>query len=253
MTFEMPFGQTFSPADFATVAVLVILEGLLSVDNALVLGLLAKKLPLEQRKKALTYGLGGAVLFRIIAIGGATFLLRWSFVKVLGGLYLLYVPAKHWWDHWRHKEEHGEHKPPAGGFWWTVLVIELTDIAFAIDSILAAIALVGPAPKGAAVGALHPKLWVILMGGIVGVVMMRFAAALFVKLLERFPAFEGAAYGLVLVIGLKLLVDYAGNDLLYPGSHTVNFHSPHSFWFWGFWIIAAITLASGFVRRRRGV
>jgi YkoY family integral membrane protein len=230
---------------------LVVLEGLLSVDNALVLGLLAKKLPDRDQKKALTYGLVGALAFRIIAIGGATFLLQWTWVKVIGGGYLLYVPLKHWWDARRHSRDGSALKPPSGGFWWTVLVIELTDIAFAIDSILAAIAVVGPGPAEALPGTMHPKLWVVVLGGILGVVMMRFAAALFIRLLERFPRFETAAYVLVLVIGLKLLIDYVGNDLLYPGTHAVNFHSPASPWFWAFWGLMLATLASGFLGSKK--
>jgi YkoY family integral membrane protein len=99
------------------------------------------------------------------------------------------------------------------GFWKTVLVIELTDVAFAVDSILAAIALVGPAPRNASGVAadVHPKLWVVILGGLLGVILMRFAASYFIRLLERFPRFEMAAYLLVIVIGLKLLADYGAN------------------------------------------
>ena len=89
------FSQTFSPQDLAVVALLVLLEGVLSIDNALVLGLLAKRLPKHQQRKALTYGLGGAFIFRFIAIGTAAYLLRWRFVKLLGGSYLLWVALKH--------------------------------------------------------------------------------------------------------------------------------------------------------------
>ena len=88
-------------------------------------------------------------------------------------------------------------------FWGTVLVIELTDIAFAVDSILAAMALAGSRQS---------KLWVVIAGGILGVVLMRFAAALFVRLLDRFPRFEVSAYLLVIIIGLKLLADWGFNS-----------------------------------------
>src|SRR5690606_12626125 len=97
-------------------------------------------------------------------------------------------------------------------FWPTVLVIELTDIAFAVDSILAAIAMVGAPPKGTAPDAIHPKLWVVILGGLLGLVLMRIAARLFVQLLERFPRFEVSAYLLVIVIGLKLLADWGFNS-----------------------------------------
>ncbi len=217
------FGQTFAPADLAVVALLVLLEGVLSIDNALVLGLLAKRLPKHQQARALTYGLAGAFLFRFVAIGAAAYLLRWRFVKLLGGGYLLWVSLKHFIFERRETAEERVAVTPEGdptlvdettgtelspaqqeeelrtrnpvpvtpgrsGFWSTVLVIELTDIAFAIDSILAAIALVGSAPAGH-IGP-HPKLWVVITGGFLGVVLMRFAAVVFIRLLERFPRFE---------------------------------------------------------------
>ncbi|MFN5320814.1 MAG: TerC family protein, partial [Planctomycetota bacterium] len=88
-------GQIFAPADLAVVGLLLVLEGVLSIDNALVLGLLAKRLPPSQRKRALSYGLIGAFVFRFLAIATATFLLQWTWVKLLGGAYLLYISLKH--------------------------------------------------------------------------------------------------------------------------------------------------------------
>src|SRR3954462_2193365 len=89
------FNQTFEPHDLAIIGLLIVLEGLLSLDNALVLGLLARRLPKSLRRKALTYGLVGAFAFRIIAIFTASLLLRWRTIKLLGGLYLVYVTLKH--------------------------------------------------------------------------------------------------------------------------------------------------------------
>src|SRR5438477_9875518 len=89
------FGQTFDLHDLAIIGLLVILEGVLSIDNALVLGLLARRLPKHQQGKALTYGLVGAFVFRFIAIATATLLLSWTIAKLLGGLYLVYVAVKY--------------------------------------------------------------------------------------------------------------------------------------------------------------
>jgi YkoY family integral membrane protein len=276
------WGQTFGPQDVATIALLVVLEGVLSIDNALVLALLAKRLPKHQQTRALTYGLVGAFVFRFIAIGTASFLLRWRIVKLLGGGYLVWVALKHLLS--RRKPEHdqvtlgpddtptvvdektGRELTPAeqeeqlkartslpvesvahAGFWSTVAMIELTDIAFAVDSILAAIAVVGSAPAGHQ--GPHPKLWVVLLGGILGVVLMRVAAAIFIKLLERFPRFETSAYLLVLVIGTKLLVDWGVNTPEHP--HRADFHSPGSPAFWIFWATMALCIAYGFLPRNR--
>src|ERR671921_36764 len=101
------FGQTFETHDLAIIALLVVLEGVLSIDNALVLGLLAKRLPKHQQKRALTYGLVGAFVFRFAAIATATFLLKWTIFKLLGGGYLIYVAVKHFF--FDSQDEHKEH------------------------------------------------------------------------------------------------------------------------------------------------
>jgi YkoY family integral membrane protein len=276
------FGQTFNPHDIVVIGLLVLLEGVLSIDNALVIALLAKRLPKHMQKRALTYGLGGAFLFRFVAIGTASYLLRWNIVKLLGGGYLLWIALKHLLtkkpehDHVTltsddtpalidtatgrelSQEEQAEELAarttlPVGvtskqpGFWSTVAVIEMTDIAFAVDSILAAIAVVGSAPPGH-VGP-HPKLWVVVSGGILGVILMRIAAALFIRLLERFPRFEMSAYLLVVVIGAKLVVDWAANSPEHP--HRVNFHDAGSPEFWIFWLLMALCIGFGFMPKRR--
>jgi YkoY family integral membrane protein len=266
------FHQTFQSHDLLVVLVLVVLEGVLSIDNALVLALLARRLPERLQKKALTYGLVGAFLFRLIAVAVAGALLRWRWVKLLGGGYLIYIAVKHLFF-----ERKSERLPPgldglpitedqleeelfhqthgvgieyeaiesthALRFWYAVGVIELTDLAFAIDSILAAIALVGPPPPGWPVGTLHPKLWVVVTGGMLGVILMRFAAVVFIRLLEKFPRFELSAYLLVLVIGLKLIADWWFNAY----TERLDFHDPSSVAFWVFWVLMAVCFGIGFL------
>jgi YkoY family integral membrane protein len=281
-------GQTFDWHDLAIIGLLIVLEGVLSIDNALVLGLLAKRLPKPQQPKALTYGLIGAFVFRLIAIGTAGLLFRWRIVKLIGGGYLVYIAVRHLF--FESKEEipetlavSPEGEPtvvdartgapltpeqeeleirervpvdvsPAvtrrghAKFWPTVLVIELTDIAFAIDSILAAIALVGGMPSDRPADALHPKLWVVLIGGMLGVILMRFAAVVFIKLLERFPRFEEAAYLLVSVIGGKLLLDWFFNTPEHP--HRLDFHSFTHPAFWVFWGLMLVCFCVGFMPSR---
>jgi YkoY family integral membrane protein len=263
------FHQTFQSHDLLVVLLLLVLEGVLSIDNALVLGLLARRLPPALQKRALTYGLIGAFLFRLFAIAVASQLLRWRVVKLLGGGYLIYVALKHLFfeDESKHEDVvpgeldeelfHATHgvgsvfegieSTRSRSFWYAVGVIELTDVAFAIDSILAAIALVGPPPVDWPVGALHPKLWVVLTGEMLGVILMRFAAVVFIRLLEKFPRFEVSAYLLVLVIGLKLIADWWFNAY----TERLDFHDPSSVAFWIFWVLMIVCLGIGFLPPRR--
>ena len=271
----MFFNQTFALNDLAIVALLVVLEGVLSIDNALVLGLLAKRLPKSEQAKALTLGLVGAFAFRFISIATAQLLLKFKIVKLIGGAYLFYVAGKYFWDAYREAAKQKKEKekeiqtleqiqlengaprtPPAKtderrkepGFWTTVVVIELTDIAFAVDSILAAIALVGPAPEGTG-NNWHPKLWVVVTGGMLGVILMRYAASVFIRLLERFPNFETAAYLLVAVIGAKLTLDWWFNTAANP--HRLDFHSYLSPAFWVFWISMLLCFCVGFIPKKQ--
>jgi YkoY family integral membrane protein len=215
------------------IGLLVLLEGLLSIDNALVLALLARRLPKSMHAKALTYGLGGSFVFRLIAIASAAYLLHWRIVKLIGGAYLLWISGQHFFSKGQDEKKNpaallADDCPetpdckPAPGFWRTVALIEVTDIAFAIDSILAAIALVGSPPAGHT--GPHPKLWVVITGGMLGVILMRVAAAMFIRLLEAFPRFETSAYLLVATIGVKLLIDWSANSAEHPDR--ADFHNP---------------------------
>ena len=131
-------------------------------------------------------------------------------------------------------------------FWPTVLVIELTDIAFAVDSILAALGLI---PRHTDPNTINPKFWVVLTGGFLGVVLMRFAAILFIKLLEKFPRFTEAAYILVAVIGAKLLIDWASVQFHFHDK--VNFHDPRSAAFWIFWLVMIAAFCIGFLPQKK--
>lgn len=185
--------------DIAVVGTLVLLEGLLSADNALVLAVLVRHLPAQQRKKALRYGILGAFVFRLLALLLVTWLIHAWYFRVLGAGYLIFISVRHFWA--IHKSLKSEEKAiKKMGFWKTVLVVELTDIAFSIDSILAAVAL-------------SNKLWIIYLGGILGIIAMRLVAGGFLKLLDRFPGLENGAYLLVGWIGIKLALMTAQEEL----------------------------------------
>ena len=189
--------------------ILVALEGLLAADNALVLAIMVKHLPEEDRKKALFYGLAGAFIFRFASLFAISFLVDVWQVQAIGAIYLLFMAGNHIFRKVvKGKTEQKEVKKTSG-FWMTVFKVELADIAFAVDSILAAVAMAvvlpdTPLPN---IGGLDGgKFLVIFAGGIIGLIIMRFAANQFVKLLERRPGLEIAAFTIVGWVGVKLAV-----------------------------------------------
>ena len=192
-------GQTFSGGDLLSVGTLVLLEALLSADNALVLAIMVRHLPEVERKKALLYGLGGAFVFRVVAIVFASVVLGQWWLQALGGFYLAFLFVKHVVG--ARGDDLTAAKRPPGGFWPTVVAVELTDVAFALDSVLAGIAFVTE-PK---TGIRTDKLWVVVLGAMIGIVLLRFAASVFSRLLDRYPGLDHVAYTLVGWVGLKLL------------------------------------------------
>jgi YkoY family integral membrane protein len=233
-------------ADVALVAwyivVLVVLEGLLSADNALVLAVMVRHLPKKQQRRVLFYGIWGAVLFRVLALSLSWMLLSLWYCKVIGGGYLLYLALAHFLWHRDSGSSEGQAADPTSrangwlrGFWGTVTSITLADIAFSIDSILAAVSLADGFPDHFGE---RGKLFIVFTGGVLGIITMRFVVRYFLILLERFPGLENGAYYLVAWIGLKLLISG-----LHSGEFTgkyVKFHIPE----WLFWIVMLLIAAA---------
>jgi len=185
--------QNLAATDLIAIGTLAILEGILSVDNSLVLAILVRTLPKNQQRKALTYGIAGAFLFRLIALIFASYLINFLVFKIIGGLYLVYLAMKHMFFFYQ-EDAHQARPGLAKSFWGTVLVVELTDVAFSIDSITTAVAM-------------SNKLVVVWLGGIMGIIFLRFAATFFIRFLEKLPRLEDLAYQLIFFIGTKLLLE----------------------------------------------
>jgi YkoY family integral membrane protein len=246
--------MAISLADFMTILgailSLVILEGLLSADNALVLAVMVRHLPKQERKRALRYGIWGAFIFRLIAVIGATFLLKFWWLKVVGGLYLLYLAIKHFAI--PGDDSSGERRSRFGsGFWATVVNVEIADIAFSMDSILAAVAMAEGLPAHIekmqiqlqSFGAIPLKLVIVYIGGVLGIITMRLVAGFFLILLEKFKGLAEGAYFLVAWIGLEL----CGSGL-----HGWNKRLPTEMPDWLFWLGMGIIVVASMLYRPRG-
>jgi YkoY family integral membrane protein len=186
-------------SDFVTIGLLVVLEGLLSADNALVMAIMVLGLPRDAHQRALRYGLVGGFAFRIAATLLATYLIAVTWIKLLGGLYLGYLT----WSHFRGSEDaQSRHEPPPAkaafglsAFWATVVKVELVNLAFSIDSILVAVAM-------------SRKLAVVLAGGILGILAMRLVVGQLLELIRRYPALVDGAFVIIGWVAVKLCVEY---------------------------------------------
>jgi tellurite resistance protein TerC len=216
--------------DLSVVAVivqLIFLEGILSIDNAAVLGAMVSHLPDDvpiewpptltrfgqrlhpalgnQRTAALRVGLLGAYLGRGLMLILASFIIQNPWLKLLGALYLLRLAFDN-----LGRAEPGEadahtHPTEVKSFWAVVLTVELADLAFSLDNVVAAVGV-------------SNNVGAVLLGVFIGILLMRFAAGWFSYLVEREPVLKTTAYILVLMIGLQLLASEFGgvkiNDLL---------------------------------------
>lgn len=205
------------------IATLVGLEIILSADNAIVLGALANGLPEHQRRRALFYGIMGAFILRGIAIFSAAWIIKFWFLQVLGGGYLIWLAVSHLTSPGNASDDACNLSRKQRGFWGTVLVIELTDLAFAVDSVLAAVALTN-------------NIWIIYAGAAIGLIAMRFAAVGVLKLLAKFPELNIYAYVLVGWIGVKLCLQGIHNK----GWFVEQVHMTHGI----FWTVMFLIMGS---------
>ena len=188
----------------AIIGNLIIIESLLSVDNAAVLATMVMDLPQNQRGKALKYGIWGAYIFRGLAMIFAAVLIKIWWLKPLGGLYLLYLV----YDWYKGKQTESKEDDfidkkgnwlyritvgSLGNFWATVCLVELMDMAFSIDNVFAAVAFT-------------PNIILVCTGVFIGIFAMRFIAQRFVKLMEKYSFLETAAFIVIGILGVKLML-----------------------------------------------
>ncbi|TKC06549.1 DUF475 domain-containing protein [Pedobacter polaris] len=182
---------------------LIVIESLLSVDNAAVLATMVMDLPKHQRDKALKYGIIGAYVFRGICLLLAAWLVTIWWLKPLGGIYLLYLA----FDYFKKRNAKNNNEEEVvdknkswiyrstvglmGTFWATVALVEVMDLAFSIDNVFAAVAFTD-------------NIYLIYIGVFIGILAMRFVAQAFVKLMEKFSFLETVAFIVIAVLGLKL-------------------------------------------------
>lgn len=194
--------------DWIIILSLVLIECLLSVDNAVVLAAQTQSLPnKKQREKSLFYGIWGAYIFRFIVIGIGFYLIRFWEIKVVGAAYLIWIVVKYF-SKLRVKHTRklvNKKKRENVLFWSVVLQIEMMDIVFSIDSVLASLAVSS-----------NPVI--VLIGGIIGILAMRGIAQIIMQLMLKITELEPMAYVLIGLIAIKLFLSIPAIDIEFPAS-----------------------------------
>lgn len=212
----------------AVILQLIFLEGILSIDNAAVLGAMASRLPDHrmvpwprwlrfmrrpgrlllgnQRPAALRVGLLGAYAGRGAMLFFAGLVIAHPWIRVVGALYLLFLVVRHFAEEFCAGSGEGHDGPRAArrqphGFWRTVLSIELADLAFSVDNVVAAVAL-------------SPAYWVTAIGVGIGIIVMRYAAGIFARMIRWEPALANGAYILIAAVGVELILESAAGIYL---------------------------------------
>lgn len=175
--------------------VLVSLEAVLSADNAIALAAIAQGLDGQRmQQRALNFGLVAAFGLRIILILTATWVIHYWQFELLGAAYLLWLVYQHFFS--GEEDENGDvvrHRPRFETLWQAIPMIALTDLAFSLDSVTTAIAI-------------SDEIWLVLTGGLIGIVALRFMAGLFIRWLKVYVHLEDAGFLTVALVGLRLLL-----------------------------------------------
>ena len=198
------------------VLALLLLEAVLSFDNAAILAAMVRRLPVEDRKKALLYGLVGAYALRITAILVAVWLTKNPWLMLVGGGYLIFLGLKHFLGLLTQQSHAEGHAPPAENNWLlrlgvpalvaTIVQIELVDLAFALDQVLAAVAFVHDVRS-------PDKTILIIIASVIGILFLRLAAVMVVRVMDWLPLLEHMAYVAVTFVGVKLILVHPRIDI----------------------------------------
>ena len=225
-----------SGQDWLIILSLVLIECLLSVDNAIVLAAQTRVLPtLKEQEESLFYGIWGSYLFRFLIIGIGTFLINFWEIKVLGAIYLMYLSYRFFKSQLTGQHHRRQRKSRAAGltgrkrFWAVVAQIEFIDIVFSIDSVLASLAVSS-----------NPVI--VLIGGFIGIACMRGVAEIIMRLMRKIPELEPMAYVLIFLIAIKLFLTIPMIDIEIPSGQ------------FGIFIVGVfiVTLIVHFIRNPKG-
>jgi YkoY family integral membrane protein len=188
-----------------TLAALAVLEAVLSADNAVAIAALVKELePESLRVRGLNWGLALAFVLRVLMVVLAGWVVRFNAFQLLGGCYLLWLACRHFQEQLDQSSSAISEAPPAANSLLGVIpLVALTDLAFSLDSVTAAVAVTD-------------RLWLVISGGAVGILLLRFLATWVLRWMLQFERLQNAAYLTVLAVGLRLVAKVITPSLTPP-------------------------------------
>ena len=191
---------------FTLLPILISLELLLSADNAVALASLTKSLESSLlRARALNIGITISLLFRIFLILLSNLLLKFIFIRIFAGLYLIYLFFSNVFINPELENSESDKNMTQNKFKFlkVVALLSITDFAFSIDSITTAVAI-------------SDQYILIIFGALVGVLALRFTSGIFLKLIDKFSRLETAGYIAILIVGIKLLLNTLIKESILP-------------------------------------
>ncbi len=191
---EADLSSIFSLASLQVVVALIVIEGLLSVDNALAIAALASHLDEKKRKIAMTIGYAGAYGFRILALFLASYIIHNHWLMVLGASYLIWLMCNHFAENEQDEEHPGAHRAPPS-FAKTIALIAFLDLSLSFDNVVAAVAFA------------RDNIYLVYIGVTIGIITLRLVAGYCIKLLEKHPWLEHTAFLLVGFVGALLCAE----------------------------------------------
>jgi YkoY family integral membrane protein len=224
---DLDLTSHFTPQALLVLPVLITLEAVLSADNAVALAALTKGLQDPKlEKQALDLGLIFAYVLRMGLILAASWVINYWQFELAGALYLLWLVYQYFSSKKEEGDEGEHHGPRFDSLWQAIPVIAFTDLAFSLDSVTTAIAV-------------SKDTWLIMVGGTIGIIALRFMASLFIKWLAEYEHLEDAGYFTVAIVGLKLLLRVFNDALVPPEWVTI--------------VLVGILFSWGFSKRKEGL
>ena len=187
------FAELFTPEQLTILTQIILIDLVLAGDNAIIIGMVASKFPLEQRKKIIFFGIGGAVILRIILTLLTAYLLQITGLRLLGGILLLYIVYKLYTDVIKGSDHEEDIKVDNSSFLKAIWTILLADFTMSLDNVL-----------GVA-GAAGDHYGLLVFGLVLSIALMAFAATLISNWIKKYKWIAWAGLLAILIVAIELI------------------------------------------------